>query len=72
MSVAFRFSKAITENKRRQESFSVFVASTIHPDTVEAAEWQSLKYKIDILTFNINEFIEKITVNNKICQLLIS
>ena len=60
------------KQKRRHESFSVFVAPTIHPDTVEAAEWQSLKYKIDILTFNINEFIEKITVNDKICQLLIS
>jgi len=25
--------------KRREESFSVFVAPTIHGDTVEAAEW---------------------------------
>ncbi len=60
------------KQKRRQESFSVFVAPIIHPDTVEAAEWQSMKYKIDILTFNIDEFIEKITVNDKVCQLLVS
>ena len=26
--------------KRREESFSVLVAPVIHPDTVEAAEWQ--------------------------------
>ena len=60
------------KQKRRQESFSVFVAPIIHPDTVEAAEWQSMKYKLDILTFNIEEFIEKITVNDKVCQLLVS
>lgn len=58
------------KQKRREEAFSVFVAPIIHPDTVEAAEWQSLKYKIDILTFNIDEFIEKINLTDRVSQLL--
>ena len=57
------------KKKRREESFSVFVAPTIHPDAVEAAEWQKKKYKVDILTFNIDEFIETITVTDKISRL---
>jgi hypothetical protein len=58
------------KKKRREEAFSVFVAPTIHPDAIEAAEWQNRKYNIDILTFNINEFVEKIDVANRISQLL--
>ena len=57
------------KKKRREESFSVFVAPIIHPDAVEAAEWQKKKYKVDILTFNIDEFIETITVTDKISRL---
>ena len=55
--------------KRRAESFSVFVAPVIHPDTVEAADWQKHKYNVDILTFNINEFIEKINSSDHVLQL---
>lgn len=58
------------KKKRREESFSVLIAPTIHPDTLEAAEWQNLKYKIDILTFDINEFIDKINVADKVSYLL--
>ena len=57
------------KKKRREESFSVFVAPTIHPDAIEAAEWQKKKYEVDILTFNIDEFIEAITVANKVSHL---
>ena len=57
------------KKKRREESFSVFVAPKIHPDAVEAAEWQKKKYEVDILTFNIDEFIEAITVTNKVSHL---
>ena len=59
------------KKKRREESFSVFVAPIIHPDAIEAAEWQNRKYNIDILTFNINEFVEKIKVADKVAHLLI-
>lgn len=59
------------KSKRREESFSVFVAPTIHADTVEAAEWQKLKYHVDILTFDINQFVEKIAATEKVSQLLI-
>ncbi len=59
------------KSKKRKESFSVFVAPTIHADTIEAAEWQKMKYKIDILTFDINQFVEKISTVDKVSQLLI-
>jgi len=58
------------KRNRREESFSVFVAPKIHPDAIEAAEWQKKKYEVDIITLNIDEFIEKIDVANKISQLL--
>lgn len=58
------------KKKRREESFSVFVAPIIHPDTIEAAEWQKKKYEVDIITLNIDEFIEKIDVADKIVKLL--
>ena len=58
------------KEQRREESFSVFVAPVIHPDTKEAAEWQKMKSGVDILTFNIHEFIELIDKNPKASQLL--
>lgn len=56
--------------KRREESFSVFVAPKIHADTIEAAEWQKMKYKVDILTLDINQFVEKISTADRVSQLL--
>ena len=58
------------KKKRREEAFSVFVAPIIHPDAVEAAEWQKKKYAVDIVTLNVNEFIEKIDVTSRASQLL--
>ena len=59
------------KEKKRQESFSVFVAPVIHPDTREAAEWQKLKNNVDILTYDINEFIEIIDKEIRVSSLLI-
>lgn len=59
------------KEKRRNESFSVFVAPVIHPDTKEAADWQKWKNNVDILTYNINEFIENIDKFNKSSELLL-
>ena len=58
------------KEQKREESFSVFVAPVIHPDTKEAAEWQKIKSGVDILTFNIHEFIELIDKSSKASQLL--
>ena len=57
------------KQKRREEAFSVFVAPVVHPDTIEAADWQKHKYNADILPFNINEFIEKINSSDHVSQL---
>lgn len=58
------------KNKRREEAFSVLVAPVIHQDTKEAAEWQKIKNKVDILTYNINEFIKEIEIKDKMSHLL--
>lgn len=58
------------KSNHREESFSVFVAPKIHPDTIEAAEWQNRKYMLDIIVLNINEFIEKIRTSSRASQLL--
>ena len=60
------------KKKRREESFSVFVAPKIHPDSVEAAEWQKQKYQVDIITLNIEDFIGQIDVASRVSQLLVS
>lgn len=58
------------KEKRRQESFSVFVAPVIHVDTKEAAEWQKIKNGVDILTLDIHEFINAVNDNKRVSQLL--
>jgi hypothetical protein len=58
------------KEKRRNESFSVLVAPVIHPDTREAAEWQKMKSGVDILTYDIHEFIETIDREEKVSRLL--
>ena len=58
------------KQNRRDNSFSVFVAPVIHPDTIEAAEWQKIKNKVDIIPLNINEFIVGLESSNKASQLL--
>lgn len=59
------------KEKRREESFSVFVAPIIHSDTIEAAEWQKMKYNVDILSYDINQFLEAISNKSKASQLLL-
>ena len=55
---------------KRLRSFSVLVAPVIHPDTKEAAEWQNVKYKLNILTLSIQEFIVEIEATAKPSELL--
>lgn len=58
------------KTNRRKESFSVLVAPVIHADTKEAAEWQNMKYGVDILTLDISAFMEAIDKTTKASCLL--
>ena len=58
------------KKNRREESFSVLVAPKIHLDTMEAAEWQKHKYNIDILTYDIVNFIDCLKKYVKISKML--
>lgn len=56
--------------ERRKESFAVLVAPTIHVDTIEACDWQKFKNKVDIIPYNVEEFIKSISEKEKASGLL--
>ena len=56
--------------ERREKSFAVLIAPIIHADTIEACDWQRHKYNVDIIPYNIEEFIETISAREKASGLL--
>lgn len=50
--------------------FSILVAPTIHTDTKYMAGYSKYQFGIDILTLTITEFIEQISVNRRIVEML--
>lgn len=50
--------------------FSMLVAPSIHTDTKYMAGYSKYQYGIDILTLTITEFIEQISVNRRIMEML--
>lgn len=58
------------KQNRKENSFSVFIAPVIHQDTIEAAEWQKMKYKVDIIPLDIKDFIKSLELSTKASQLL--
>ena len=60
----------LEEKKNRKKTFSVFVAPVIHEDTKESAEWYKHKEDLDIITYAVDEFIEKLKEAEKISGLL--
>lgn len=60
----------LEEKKSHEKTFSVFVAPTIHEDTTQMAEWYKFKEDLDIITYAIDEFVDKIKREDKISKLL--
>ena len=60
----------LEEKKNQENTFSVFVAPTIHEDTKQIAEWYKFKEGLDIVTYAIDEFVDKIKKEDKISNLL--
>ena len=58
--------------KINPKSFSVFVAPIVHEDTIEVANLYKIRENLEILTFNIQEFINNITKNDKVENLLLT
>lgn len=50
--------------------FSVFIAPTIHQDTIYMTEFSKHKYNIDILAIDIPKFIEEIKIKKRAVELL--
>lgn len=60
----------IEEKKNYEKTFSVFVAPIIHEDTKQMAEWYKFKENLDIVTYNIDKFVDEIKQKDKISELL--
>lgn len=50
----------IGEKKNIANTFSVFIAPVIHEDTKQMAEWYKFKENLDIITYDIANFINRI------------
>ena len=57
------------EQKPGTTIFSMLVAPSIHADSRYMAEFSKHRYGVDIFTFTIEEFIEKIQLHDKIIQI---
>ena len=60
----------LEEKKNQENTFSVFVAPTIHEDTKQIAGWYKFKEGLDIVTYAIDEFVDKIKKEDNISNLL--
>lgn len=60
----------LEEKENYKKTFSVFIAPTIHEDTKQIAEWYKFKEDLDIVTYAVDEFVEKIKCEEKISCLL--
>ncbi len=60
----------LEEKKHQEKTFSIFVAPIIHEDTKQIADWYKFKEDLDIVTYAIDEFIERIKQEDKILGLL--
>jgi hypothetical protein len=58
------------EKKNYEKTFSVFIAPTIHEDTKQMAEWYKFKENLDIITYEIDEFVDKIQEADCISRLM--
>lgn len=58
------------KQSKREKAFSVFIAPIIHEDTKEIALWYKHKDNIDILTYDIPNFIQTIKEKNMIAHLI--
>ena len=61
----------LEERKSFDNTFSVFVAPVVHEDTRQMAEWYKFKENLDILPYNINEFIDEIQKDSNIGDMLL-
>lgn len=60
----------LEEKKKQEKTFSVFVAPTVHEDTKQIAEWYKYKENLDIVTYAIDEFVERMKEEEKISGLI--
>ncbi len=60
----------LEEKKNKWNTFSVFIAPVIHEDTIQIAEWYKFKENLDILTYDVEEFIIEVQKIEKIIEMI--
>lgn len=59
----------LNDISKYKDAFAVFIAPYIHDDAEEASEWYKHKDNININPYKIEEFIDKISANDKLISL---
>lgn len=59
----------LSDLSKGNDVFAVFIAPFIHDDAKEASKWYKYRDSLDINTYTIEEFINKIDSNNKLSAL---
>lgn len=59
----------LNDISKYKDAFAVFIAPYIHDDAKEASEWYKYKDNININPYTIEEFIDKISANDKLISL---
>lgn len=65
-----RHLKEYLNQNQTKTAFSVFIAPIVHEDTKEVAMLYKLRENLDIMTYNINEFITKVDSYTQVSQFL--
>ncbi len=60
----------LEEKKNIENTFSIFIAPVIHEDTKQMAEWYKFKENLDIITYDIKQFVNKIQEIDMIAEML--
>lgn len=60
----------LEEKKKQEKTFAVLIAPVIHEDARESAEWYKFKDDLDIVTYAVDDFAQKIQKEDKISGLL--
>ena len=65
-----RHLRDVKEKNNTSIVFSILIAPIIHEDTIEAADWQYYKNKVDIIPLNIDNFVSCIEKVDKIKEII--
>ncbi|MDU5803728.1 MAG: AlwI family type II restriction endonuclease [Fusobacterium periodonticum] len=64
-----RHLKEQREKSNKEEVFSIFIAPSLHPDTIYMCEFTMYKEKLGIYSYVISDFVEKLNSTNSLLEM---